>query len=135
MNAGARSEPAASIARMGFRKWYERQLIDGHLALVTCILAAFLAAASLEAFTFPASVPALAGCLTVFGVACGITCVAWRRYQRTMTGAWRLGEKAVCAQCAAYGRFEVESAGIGGEQQPWLDVRCRKCGFKWRMPD
>ena len=129
------AEPAKSIAKMGFRKWYERQLIDGHLALVTCVLAAFLAAASLEAFTFPAPLPALMGWLLMFAAATWVTWRAWKRYQRTMLGAWRLGERAVCKQCTAYGRFAVEGSGIKNGQTPWLDVCCRKCGFKWRMPE
>jgi hypothetical protein len=130
------AEPAASIARIGFRRWYERQLIEAHLALVTCILAMVLAAASLEAFTFAAPLPNLAGFLLMFGVACAVAWLSWQRYRRAMLGAWRLGEAAVCRRCATYGRFEVLASGTtDGIGSTWLDVRCRKCSFNWRMPE
>ena len=37
-------EPGDSIRRVGFKRWYERQLIEGHVYLVTALLAALLAA-------------------------------------------------------------------------------------------
>lgn len=129
------SEPAASIAKIGFRKWYERQLIDGHLALVTCILTGFLAALSLEAFTQPASVPVLAGWLLMAALASGAAWLAWRRYHRIMCSAWQFGEKSVCARCSVYGRLFVEGSGTHIDGAPWLDVQCKKCGLKWRMPE
>ncbi|MBL8521440.1 MAG: hypothetical protein JNK75_12300 [Betaproteobacteria bacterium] len=127
-------EPAASIAKLGFRKWYERQLIDGHLALVTCILALILAAASLEAFSLKAPLTLLVAYLLACGGAGYVAWRAWCRYRRVMLDAWRLGEHAVCAQCSAYGRLAVESSGVCDGDRPWIDVQCRKCGFKWRMP-
>ena len=33
-----RMDPTASIRKLGFRKWYERELIESHAALVTCLL-------------------------------------------------------------------------------------------------
>lgn len=130
-----RGEPAASIERLGFRKWYERQLIDSHLALVTCVLALILAAASLEAFTFPAPPAKLATFLFVSGAASLVAWLGWRRYRRLMLLTWRFGEAAICKRCSAYGRFSVDAC---GEAEPngliWLDVSCKKCRFRWRMP-
>ena len=40
--------PAEGIAKHGFRRWYERELIEGHVYLVTCILSLMLIAACLE---------------------------------------------------------------------------------------
>ena len=31
-------DPVTSIRNLGFRKWYERELIKCHAALVTCLL-------------------------------------------------------------------------------------------------
>ena len=36
------------IRKLGFRKWYERQLVEGHLYLVTMILALIAMAAGYE---------------------------------------------------------------------------------------
>ena len=33
-------EPARSIGKLGFRRWYERQLIESHAWLITCFLCA-----------------------------------------------------------------------------------------------
>ncbi|HEX4858610.1 MAG TPA: hypothetical protein VFV17_06295 [Usitatibacteraceae bacterium] len=135
------AEPAASIARFGFRKWYERQLIDSHLALISCILTMVLAAASLEAFTFPAPVTTLVTFLMVFCGACYFAWLSWRRYRRVMLMAWRYGEAAVCKNCQTYGRLEVLSS---GEREPldedggggaWMQVACRRCRTQWRMPE
>ena len=138
-------EPSVSIARLGFRKWYERQLIDAHLALVTCVLCMVLAAALLEAFTLAAPLVEATGMMAgVLGAGyVGIRC--WLRYQRVMVEAWRYGECAVCRKCSTYGRLKVLNAGAftptatRGEPapapQPWMNVACKKCGHTWRMPD
>ena len=41
-------EPARSIGKFGFRRWYERQLTEGFAWLVTCLLCAVLIAAGIE---------------------------------------------------------------------------------------
>ena len=38
-------DPTSSIRRLGFRKWYERELIKCHAALVTCFLCGLTVAA------------------------------------------------------------------------------------------
>ena len=38
-------DPTASIRRLGFRRWYERELIKSHGALVTCLLSGLTLAA------------------------------------------------------------------------------------------
>ena len=38
-------DPTASIRRLGFRKWYERELVKSHGALVTCFLCGLTVAA------------------------------------------------------------------------------------------
>ena len=45
-------DPTASIRKLGFRRWYERQLIDCHAALVTCLLCGLTVAALLEQVNF-----------------------------------------------------------------------------------
>ena len=45
-------EPARSIARLGFRKWYERRLIEAHAWLFTALLCAIYVGVSLESVSF-----------------------------------------------------------------------------------
>jgi hypothetical protein len=51
------TEPARSIGKLGFRKWYERRLIESHAWLITCFLCALGIAASLEGLSFKRSYP------------------------------------------------------------------------------
>ena len=41
-------EPAATIGRLGFRRWYERQLIEAHAWLISCFLCMLAIAACVE---------------------------------------------------------------------------------------
>jgi hypothetical protein len=47
-------ELADNIRKRGFKKWYERQLIESHAYLVTCFLCMILVAALLEELSFRA---------------------------------------------------------------------------------
>ena len=46
---------AEGIRKLGFRRWYERQLIEGHAYLVTCFLCVIMIAACAEVFSFRAA--------------------------------------------------------------------------------
>jgi hypothetical protein len=137
---------AARIRRVGFRKWYERQLIESHLAFTTCFLAGITVAACLEALTFaelgwkPAALLA-----AIFG-AIVVGWRSWRRYITVLERAELYGSRSCCPACKAYARFEILASGLVTEgpyldpearplPYPWLRVRCRKCGTAWRMPD
>ncbi len=139
-------EPVTSIRRLGFRKWYERQLIDSHAALVTCFLCVLTVAALIEEINVvdfgarPAMMLA-----TAFG-AIVVGWFAWRRYITVLERAERYGQCSTCAECRAYGVFEVIHSGIDLEPGPtaqavaplqvaWMRVKCRKCGASWRMPE
>lgn len=120
-------EPAKSIGRLGFRKWYERQLIEGHAWFVSCFLCMLAVAACLEELSFRGPIARvlafgsfvfLAGVVAVYG---------FLRYQRIMSEAERLGDQATCATCGTYGRFAIVGAPF--------KVRCRKCGNEWPLCD
>jgi hypothetical protein len=132
-----------SIRKRGFRKWYERQLIEGHLYLVTCFLCMILVAACAEQLNFraPGAVAMIA--LVIGGGVLGL--FSWQRYKAIMGVAEGYGDHSTCAQCGAYAKFEVldwgdpppvapsgttSAAAIG----PWMKVRCRKCGNLWTLP-
>jgi hypothetical protein len=119
------TEPARSIGKLGFRRWYERRLIEGHAWLISCVLCALGIAASLEGLSFK-SPDALFTLAFVFvaGLVCGY---ALKRYRVIMDEAERFGEQAVCASCRAYAAFKV----LG--DYPRLNVRCRKCGNEWLL--
>ncbi|HSA90889.1 MAG TPA: hypothetical protein VLF42_13440 [Burkholderiales bacterium] len=119
------TEPARSIGKLGFRKWYERRLLEGHAWLVSCFLCGLAIAASLEGLSFKRaeSIP-----LLVFVFVGGLVCLhAFNRYRAILNEAGRLGESAVCGSCHTYGVFNV----LG--DYPRMKVRCRKCGNEWLL--
>jgi hypothetical protein len=139
-------DPTASIRRLGFRKWYERQLIDCHLALVTCFLSGLTVAALLESINLLEFGWRPVSMLAIMFVA-GVTgWLSWRRYITVLERAERYGQRSTCVNCKTYARFEVLSTGMDtmpGEvaaavaplEAAWLRVQCRKCGSIWRMPE
>ena len=131
--------PAQGIAKLGFRRWYERQLIEGHVYFVTCFLSMIVVAACLEQFDVrgPVLSQLWNGALVV---GCAVLCVkSLRWYNFLLVRAETLGAQSSCAQCSTYGILRVVEAGAGaleGAPNPdnsWIRVRCKKCGHEWRM--
>lgn len=133
-------EPAKSIARLGFRKWYERQLVDSHVSFVTCFLCMLMVAITMEEAK---SSEAMMGGLMPFAMMLGFVMLglaAWRRYQRVLSMAERYAEHATCPQCQCYGRFSVTGSGrfqtdAADESTAgvWLNVSCKRCSHGWRI--
>jgi hypothetical protein len=135
-------DPTASIRKLGFQRWYERQLIDCHLALVTCFLAGITIAACMESVM---SGNFFSTMLVMVGAGL-VAWYSWRRYITVLTRAEFYGERSICPSCQAYGRFDILASGTDLEPgriadavaplgAAWLRVQCRKCGTAWRMPE
>ena len=121
-------EPAPGIGKLGFIRWYERQLIEGHAWLVTCFLCMLAIAACVESMSFRGPrLEALAYAAAV-AAACVTGVYAWKRYLRILTVAEYIGERATCTSCRAYAKFKL----IGSDASS-LTVRCRKCAHEWRI--
>ena len=129
--------PAEGIRKLGFRRWYERELIEGHVYFVTCFLSMIVVAVCLEQIDWghPGSEPA-----TIFYIVGGILMcmVSLRRYNVILVRAECLGRQSVCAACRTYGVLQVLDAGRGLDAEgaadnPWLRVQCKKCGHQWSM--
>jgi ribosomal protein S27E len=132
----------ARIRKLGFRRWYERTLIEAYAHLVTCLLGTILAFAGIEMVvtrTGPAhgllgvGVGALGLALSLFGVS---------HFARIFSLAQRLGARATCPSCGTYAIFTVVAGGPEEEQPPddapetdgvWLKVKCRKCDNTWTI--
>src|SRR5687768_487819 len=99
-------EPARSIGKLGFRRWYERQLIESHAWLVSSFLCALGVAASLEVMTFR-ELPKAAITLAFVFVAALICWYGLKRYLAIMEQAERIGEFSTCGSCSTYARFQV----------------------------
>ena len=134
--------PAEGIAKLGFRRWYERQLIEGHVYFVTCFLSLMAIAASLEQIDWRGPLPQLAFMLAVLVAGAAVCVASLRRYNFLLVRAECLGAQSNCPHCKVYGVLQVLGAGSGEERfggfferadNPWIRVRCKKCGHEWRI--
>jgi hypothetical protein len=119
-------EPARSIARLGFRKWYERRLIEAHAWLVTALLCAIYVEISIGGFSLKAPAPVWLG--TAGGIFVGVL-IVWhglRRYFAVLREAERFSTQSTCQSCKTYARFKVIA------ELPKLTVRCH-CSHEWSM--
>lgn len=117
---------AEAIQRLGFRKWYERQLYSCHAHFVLGFLAAIAVVASMEAFRGSQGQQAavIVMCLVVSG---GIGAWALRRYSFLLLRAEEAANQASCPACGEYGRFAVVRQAAAAE----IGVRCDKCAHHW----
>ncbi len=131
--------PAEGIRQKGFRKWYERELVESHLFLVSAFLCLIAVVALLESVRDADGMAAKGGLILLAAGAGGVGFRAWYRFQHQLARAEHLGDQSHCPSCRAYARFEVLDAGHprqeidDGMEHPWLRVRCRKCGHAWVM--
>lgn len=130
------SQPALNIRKLGFRRWFERQLIESHVYLVTCLLCLILVFALIEELGERGGLErALIFALTFCAGALGL--ISFERYRAMLFRALRLSGRSNCGKCGAYGQFEVlDSARADFSERVreyWLRVRCRKCGHEWIM--
>jgi hypothetical protein len=131
------------IRKLGFRRWYERRLVEAHAFLVTGFLALILAVAFLE---LRGETPTVGGRMAyalcaVASLAGGI--LAWLRYHRALAIVEWAGEQATCPGCGEYGRLRLLAASphaaegdryseVAGEI-PLLRVACRACSHEWEI--
>lgn len=115
---------SSDIARLGFRKWYERRLIEAHAWLVTAFLCVIVIAAGLETLSFREGVVRALGSAGMVFVAGLIAAFGVRRFIALLAQAEHLGSQSTCGACQRYGSFNVIA------ESP-MSVRCRKCGHEW----
>ena len=127
--------PAQGIARLGFRTWYERQLIESHVWFITGFMCAVLIMALIEELNLRRPEPMSLTSLAMIIAALLLGGVAIHRYLRMLSRAEMLAEQCVCPGCAVYGLIRVLDMGaVEGDERPqWMRVSCKKCARQWRM--
>ncbi len=119
-------ETARSIARLGFKRWYERQLIESHAWLVTCLLCGVAIAASLEMVNLKDPGATIVTLAFVF-VAGLVVMHGFRRYRDLMALAEQLASHSTCSACNSYAKFRPM------DENARMKVQCRKCGHEWTL--
>ena len=117
-------EPADSIARLGFARWYERRLIEAHAWFISAFVCVVAIAACAEELAFRGTVARLFFYVMVILGAAATGIYGMMRYHKILVEAERIGEQPTCAACGAYARFKLISAS---------EARCRKCSHQWRL--
>jgi len=117
-------EPADSIRRLGFARWYERRLIVGHAWFVGGFLCAIVTATSVGELINHGSAARLLFYAVIAAGAAAVCAFGLNRYLTILVETLRLGERATCASCGSYARFSLISQS---------EVRCRRCEHTWRL--
>lgn len=128
------------IERHGFRRWYERQLIESHAYLALGFVALIVLLAGMEVLGDTSSgIRYLVVLMTAAGGGT-LMLVAWRRFNTLLARAEHFAEAATCPQCKTWGKFKVLAQESARAEDPpeagrphWLKVRCRKCEAEWRL--
>jgi hypothetical protein len=129
------------IRTRGFRRWYERQLIESHAYLVTAFLALILLLAGFEAMDVLRGSPlyylAVVGASAAAGT---VMWISWQRFRVLLARAESFAGAAECPRCGAWGKFSVLAIDTAGADEPpeagrpsWVRVRCRQCAEEWRL--
>jgi len=132
---------ADDMRRLGFRRWYERQLIESHAYLVVAFLALILLLAGIESLDYLKRSPLFYVVVIVAAAAAGtLMYIAWRRFIALLARAEAFAAAADCPQCKVWGKFEVIGTEQAHDDEPpesgsphWVRVKCRKCGVDWKL--
>ncbi len=121
-------DPAGAIGRLGFRRWYERQLYACHGWLVASLLCAVALLALVEDLSF---LELGLKAVLVLVAACAAGLLAWyalMRYLSMLMQAQHLSERSTCKGCGTYGRYRL----VGATARS-MTVSCRKCDAEWTI--
>ena len=120
---------ADGIRRVGFRKWYERELLSSHAHMLLAFLCVIALMASMEAFQGASSGQKIANVgFVIISGAIGLW--ALRRYLYLLMHAEEVANQANCPQCTAYGKLTlVEEDRRNGDAK----VCCKKCSHIWTI--
>ncbi len=121
---------AGKIRRLGFRKWYERELLSSHANLVLLLLAAVGLLASAEVYTARLPVRDQLEVLLAAAASAVIGVVSLRRYLYLLNHAEYVADQAVCGSCDSYAKWDLLDEQAEGTR---LAVRCRHCGHRWTI--
>lgn len=122
---------AEGIRAVGFRRWYQRELLSGHVQLVLLLLCTVGFMACLEIMSSLTAGERLLNAL--YALLCALI-GAWalRRYLFLLMRAESIANQANCPACGTYGRLRLV------EEEPKISavtVSCRHCQAHWRIEE
>lgn len=119
------------LRKHGFRKWYERELLQSHAHLLLLFVCSVGLLASFGVYSRNASLADRAIDVGAILLCSGVGLWSLRRYLYLLMHAEQVANQAVCSSCKTYGRFTLAEHQRGNA----LIVRCRKCEHEWGIVD
>jgi hypothetical protein len=121
---------AAGIRKHGFRKWYERELLQSHAHMALTFLCMIGVIAAFEAASkYRGWVDQAIDFVAI--LVCGGTGLwALRRYLFLLMYAENAANQADCPACGTYARFKLIQADPSEER---AHVCCRQCDHEWTI--
>ena len=119
---------AGAIGKLGFQRWYERELIFCHTWLAACLLSAFGLLALIEDVELSTAGWRAAPALVAAFVS---GCIAWyalTRYLVMLLRALHVAERSGCPHCGTHGKYRLVSATPRS-----MTVHCRNCAKEWTI--
>jgi predicted Zn finger-like uncharacterized protein len=113
------------IPKLGFRKWYERELMQSHAHMVLaflCLIAVF------AAFELIADGHNRLGNAMVIVLCTAMGAWAIRRYITLLSSAEAVANQADCPSCGTYARFKLVHARAADDG---VLVHCKNCEREW----
>lgn len=120
---------AEGIRTIGFRKWYERELLSSHAHMLLALLSTIALMATLELVQGGSMGDKLLN-VVLFILSGALALWSLRRYLYLLSHAETVADQANCPQCTAYGRLSVVEE---DRRNGRLLVRCRQCGEEWTL--
>ncbi len=121
---------ARGIRTLGFRKWYERELLQSHGHLLLTLLCTLGLLGAVEAaMSFTGWQDRLIDAVAALASA-AIGLWSLRRYLYLLSHAEFVANQADCPQCGTYARFTLVGEPAEGRPAP---VCCRQCQHRWAI--
>lgn len=120
---------ADGIRKVGFRKWYERELLSSHAHMLLAFLCVIALMAAMEAFQGASPGQKITNVALVL-VSGAIGLWALRRYLYLLMHAEQVADQANCPKCTTYGSLTlVDEDRRSGDAR----VCCKKCSHTWTI--
>jgi Zn ribbon nucleic-acid-binding protein len=121
---------AEGIQKLGFRKWYERELLQSHGHMTLTVLCTIGIFAALEGSSSARSPSDRLSDLGAMLLCAAVGLWSLRRYLFLLSHAEAVAGQADCPACGVYGRLRLLR-----EDGSRVHVCCRQCGHEWPIDD
>jgi predicted Zn finger-like uncharacterized protein len=118
------------IRKHGFRKWYERELLQSHACLALTFMCTIGVFAAIEGSSKYHTLADRAQDIATLLLCAAVGLWSLRRYLYLLSHAEAVANQADCPSCDTYARFKLVHTDHEGQT---VSVRCSKCAHEWTI--